>query len=147
MVVMVRTFALALALALSTAGCAQVVSHLPSVIAAVTDGMLVIDSIERFIDAFFRQKPSPDLEKKVRDGIARSRSALSAALRLAQGTEKLEQAQIDAAFADFKAAYTELLVILGPLGVQQQGTALRATPGGLIVPEPLALTFKLKVSK
>lgn len=125
-------------------GCATISSTLPIIIAAVTDGVMVLDSIQVFADAFFRNKPNEDLEKKVRDGIARSRSALNAALRLAQGAEKLDQAKIDEAFVEFKRAYADLLVLLTPLGVQQQGTALKAIPGGLIVPEPLALTVKAR---
>lgn len=130
--------------AVSGAGCATVASSLPIVIAAVTDGMLVLDSIQMFVDTFFKIKPNQDLEKKIRDGIARSRSALNAALRLAQGAEKLDQAKIDEAFAEFRAAYADLLVLLGPLGVQQQGSTLKATPDGLIVPEPLAITLKAR---
>lgn len=123
--------------------CAAVVSSLPLVIAAVTDGMLVLDSLKPFVDAYFKNRPNEDLEKKVATASARARGALNAALRIAQATDKLNQAKVDEAFADFRVAYSDLLVLLGPLGVQQQGDRLRATPGGMIVPEPLALKLKI----
>lgn len=135
---------LLLPLALSPVGCATVATNLPIVIAAVMDASLILESLTSFIDAYFRVRPDADLEKKVRDAMTKTRAALNTALRLAQGAEKLNQAQIDAAFADFKAAYAELLVILAPLGVTAKGAELKAVPGGLIVPEPLALTIRAR---
>jgi hypothetical protein len=105
---------------------------------------MVLDSIQTFVDTYFRLKPNQDLQSKVADAMARTRSALNAALRISQGAEKLDQAKIDEAFADFRRAYADLLVLLGPLGVQQQGGSLKATPGGLAVPEPLGLTIKVR---
>jgi hypothetical protein len=134
-----------LPLCLGQVGCATVASNLPVIIAAVMDAEMILSSLQSFVDAFFKVKPDEALEKKVRDAMARTRSALNAALRLAQGAEKLDQAKIDEAFADFKAAYAELIVILAPLGVSMSGSTLKATPGGgLIVPEPLALTLKAR---
>lgn len=135
---------LALPLALGTPGCATIASNLPIVIAAVLDAQMILDSLTGFVDAFFRVKPDADLEKKVRDSMARTKSALNVALRLAQGAEKLDQAKIDEAFKEFRLAYADLLVLLAPLGVSASGNVLKATPGGLIVPEPLALTVKAR---
>lgn len=135
---------IALPLLLGSPGCATIASNLPIVIAAVLDAQIILDSLTSFVDAFFKVKPDADLEKKVRDSMARTRSALNAALRLAQGAEKLDQAKIDEAFKEFRGAYTELLALLAPLGVSASGNTLKATPGGLIVPEPLALTLKAR---
>jgi hypothetical protein len=120
-------------------GCATIASKLPAVISAVTDGMMVLDTIEAFIRNYFTKHPAPETQARVDVAIARTRGALSAALRTAHGAEKLDQAQIDAAFADFKAAYQDLMVLLTPLGVRS-GDRLAAAPNssGLIVPEPLA---------
>jgi hypothetical protein len=139
---------LALLVALAAApvsGCAAIVSNLPAVIAAVTDGMMVVDAIEAFVRRFFAASPNPDLQRKVDVAVSKTRSALSAALRISDGAQKLDQAQVDAAFADFKTAYLELVALVAPLGVQQQGDTLRATPGGgLVVPEPLALRLRVR---
>jgi hypothetical protein len=125
-----------------TLGCA-VVPYLPTVIAAVTDANMILDGIEKFVERFFAAKPDSVLQAKVEIAVARTRGALNLALRSAQGVEKLDQAQIDAAFVDFKIAYQELLALTAPLGVSS-GPALRAVPGGLNVPEPMALTLKVK---
>ncbi len=118
-------------------GCA-VVPYLPKVIAAVTDGMMVLDTIEKFIDRYFQSRPNAELQKKADTAIARTRSALDAALRIANGAEHLNQAKVDEAFAEFRIAYTDMMALLGPFGVSS-GDALRATPGGLVVPQPLAM--------
>jgi hypothetical protein len=136
---------LGLTLSMGTIGCATIAANLPNVIAAVLDSQMILDSISTVVDAYFKVKPNADQEKKVLTAMARARSALNAALRAAQGAEKLDQAQIDDAFKDFREAYTELLALTGPLGVTAQGKTFKAAPGGgLIVPEPLALTLKAR---
>lgn len=138
-----RLAALLLTAVLAAPGCAAVVSALPAVVAAVTDAALVVDSIERFVTRYFVAKPDPARQKDVEAALARARAALDVALRVAQGAEKLDQQQVDAAFAEFRLAYEELLVLVKPLGVSS-GEALRATPGGLAVPEPMALKLRLR---
>lgn len=141
----IRIILLAAALAVPVASCAAVVSALPVVIAAVQDGMLVLDAIDSFVENVFKVRPDTDLQKKIDAAIVRTRLALDTALRLSQGTEKLTQAQLDAAFNDFRIAYQDLVALVAPLGVSTgTGTTLRAMPGGgLQVPEPLALRLKV----
>jgi hypothetical protein len=127
------------------AGCAAIASNLPAVIAAVTDGMMVVDAIEHFIARFFAASPNPELQRKVDAALAKTRSALSVALRTSEGAQHLDQANVDEAFAGFRTAYLELVALVGPLGVQQQGDTMRATPGGgLVVPEPLAIRLRVR---
>lgn len=129
---------LAAALALPIAGCARFVSKLPVVISMVTDGTMVLDTIEAFVHKFFEAHPSPEKQQKIGAAIAQARIALHAALRTAHGAEKLNQSKVDEAFADFRDAYRALIELVGPLGIQS-GDRLAVTPGGLMVPEPLAL--------
>ena len=119
-------------------GCATVAAYLPTVIAAVQDGALVVDTIERFVDRYFEAKPNPEKQKQADQAIARTRSALDLALRTASGAQDLNDAKVDEAFAEFRRAYTDLVVLLGPLGLAT-GEGLRASPGGLTVPTPLAM--------
>lgn len=137
---MLKKLALIVAFAFAVPACAAVVASLPTIVAAVTDGLMVVDSIKQFVDTYFKVQPNAALESKVEIAITRVRQALHVALRATKGTEKLTQEQVDAAFAEFRAAYTELLVLVGPLGVTT-GDTLRATPGTLSVPEPMALTL------
>jgi hypothetical protein len=140
-------FLLTALLAFNVPACAAVVTTLPAIIAAVVDGALVLDTIASFIRRYFAAHPDPsnqDKLLKVEIAIARARAALDAALRIAQGAEKLNQAKIDEAFADFRMAYQELLILVQPFGISSGGDKLAATPGGLKVPEPMALTLKVK---
>lgn len=151
---MKKVSALVIALALLTGpGCAAVVSNLPVVIAAVTDAQMIINSIQTFVDAYFARHPDLDADTKAKidHAIGVTQSSLQAALRIAQGAEKLDQAEIDAAFADFKAAYSTLLALIAPLGVSAADTAnggqvlaVLRTSEGLIVPTPLAMTLRVK---
>lgn len=131
-------------LTVGNVGCATVVPALPTVIAAVTDAVMILDGIQNFVDKYFAAKPNPALEEKVGDAMQKTRAALNVALRSAQGAQDLDQAKVDDAFKNFRAAYQELMVILGPLGVASAGNTLMAVPGGLQVPEPMALTLKVE---
>jgi hypothetical protein len=144
-----RGFVLGLALVFSVSSCAAVVASLPKVIAVVTDASLILDQINTFVNGVFAAadaagKPETDLQKKFNEAITKARSALAAANRTAAGAENLSQSQIAEAFADFRAAYQDLLALVGPLGVSTgNGNGDKAASSGpsLQVPEPLALTL------
>lgn len=131
------------ALVTTTPGCAAFISKLPVVISAVTDGMLVLDTIEAFSHSYFTVHPDAAKSAQVDALIAKSRTALDAALRIANASTELDQAQVDAAFTDFKTAYTELIALVESIGIKASGTRLQASPGGLTVPQPLAFTIKV----
>jgi hypothetical protein len=145
----VRLLPLAAALALLMAaapGCATVAAYLPTVIAAVTDGALVVDTIERFADRYFRSRPDAEFQKKVDVAIARTRSALDLILRTAGAADAHNQGDREKALAEFREAYTHLVALLGPIGLMTAppGGALMAMPGDrLMVPEPMALTLRV----
>jgi uncharacterized membrane protein len=123
-------------------GCAGVTALLPSVIAAVTDGLMVLDTIKNYADRYFsRHTDTPALQAQIDAALTRARLALDAALRATHGAEKLTQHDVDLAFKEFRDAYMSLLLLVGPIGVSNAADgALRATPDGLQVPAPLALT-------
>lgn len=130
-------------LALTTSpGCATIESKLPAIISAVTDGVLILDSIDAFAKTFFSLHPDATKQQTVNVAIARAKGTLDAALRIVSGVEKIDQAKIDEAFADFKVAYTDLLAVVSSIGVKTAGDRFLASPGGITVPEPLALKLK-----
>lgn len=136
---LLATFVLVLCSAFLAPGCAAIAAALPDVIAAVTDGAQIIDAIEHFVALYFASHPDADKQKAVGEAITKARSALNLALRSAQGAKDLDDAKIDAAFADFKAAYLELIALCAPYGVKQAKVGrFAAAPGSLIVPEPIA---------
>lgn len=127
------------ALAFAAPGCAAVIAALPTVIAYAQDAAFILDEVQRFVDAYFAVHPNADLQKQVETAGARARSALDLALRSATGAQDLDQAKVDAAFAEFSKAWQDYLVLVGPFGVKSGAPRLAAAPGGgLLVPEPLA---------
>jgi hypothetical protein len=131
-------------LALPTTGCAAVASLLPTVIAAVTDAALILDQIEDYMHRYFAANPNPEKEKQVFRALGKCRGTLIVAQRTSQGAHELDQQKVDAAFTDFKAAYTELTALLdGVPGLRVQrpgdGPMLAAGPDQLILPPPIAM--------
>lgn len=133
-----------LLLAAQLLACAAVMTHLPMVIAAVTDGSMVLDAVESFVKKSPAVLADEARRAQVETALAAARAALSVALRLAQGVRAMDQAQVDEAFRDFRLAYAALLQLVGPLGVKTSGGNLMAvSPGMLLVPEPLAFRVRL----
>jgi hypothetical protein len=126
--------------------CAPIMAALPTVIAAVTDAVVILDQIEAFVDAYFARNPDPPKQALAAKAIAKTRASLNTALRTSRGTEELNQERVDQAFAEFRAAYQDLLVVVGPLGVRPPGALTAAPASGevLEVPEPEALHLSVR---
>lgn len=126
---------------LALTGCAELLTFLPKVIAGVTDAQMVLDKIEDYVDALFTVQPNPKLQRSIDIAMDRCRTALNVALRTTSAAKELSEADVEAAFSDFKKAYRNLLVLVEPLGVTEgaPGDKMAALPTGLVVPPPLAL--------
>jgi hypothetical protein len=145
---------LVLLLAIALQACAPILSALPTVIAAVTDGMQIVDMIEQHADLALDQTGTDAaIKQRVHEALTRAKAALNAALRAAQGAEqagKLDQASVDAAFADFKAAYRDLLEVVQPFGIKETGDlrlSARATRTGTTLEVPRPEAFQLSVKR
>lgn len=134
----------AIAIGVAAPACAAVASALPIITATVQDAAVILDSIEDFSRHYFAVKPDPEKEKKVFAAVTKCRAALNATLRATKGTEELTQKQYEQAFADFTAAYNELLALVGPLGVRPAGS-LAAARGGESLEVPTAESFLRQV--
>lgn len=141
---MIGVFFSAIALLTATPSCAPVFAALPHVIAAVVDAQQIIDTIVTFVDRWFVAHPDPVAKAKVDAAVMKTRAALNVLLRAANGAEKVGQEKIDAAFADFKAAYLELIALVHPYGVNPSPTEnfpkLSASGDTLTVPTPVLIT-------
>lgn len=124
-------------------GCAALTAALPMIIPAISEAALILDQIQTFVGSYFKAHPDAVKETEVTDKLQRARATLVAAERATSGADHLNQKQWDSAIADFKAAYTDLLAAVSPLGVHQGGGLLTAPGPGLSVPEPTALTLKV----
>lgn len=120
--------------------CKEFLAALPKVVSVVQDAMLILDQVESFTDQYFKAHPNHEREKAVKDGLARSRSALIAVQRAGVGADKLDRGATLSAIADFQAAYGELLKACeGIPGLNVGALGDAAPPGGLTIPEPLAM--------
>jgi hypothetical protein len=143
---LIKIVGLVLALSVGTS-CSQLLPLLPTIVAAVQDAALIIDRIERYVDAVFAAKPDPAAETAVRTALDETRVALSMALRASKGAADLGRDDAVAAFAEFRQAYVALLKLLKPLGVVEAnyattGEYAAARGAGLVVPTPLAMGFQ-----
>ena len=105
-----------------------------------------LDLIQGFVSGYFRSKPDAVMEQKVDDAMEKAHEGLITATKLLEGVEAATQLQIDNATADFDAAWTELIKLVGPLGVKisKPGEHLMLSEGerGIVVDEPEILTLR-----
>ncbi len=130
--------------AIAVPACAAFVSALPVIIAVANYAAMVLDDIQHFADIWFRTHPDASKQAAVDAAVSKCRAALALAERATAGAEALDQKQVDAAFADFREAYTALLDLVAPIGVKAVGPGVQAPPGGLQVPSAESLTPKVK---
>lgn len=95
----------------------------------------VLDMVEARVDAL--QLP-PEVDKRVRVGIAACRAANAAALAAAEGAEQSVESA-NAAFEPFRKEWAALAQILEQVGVLGTDGAFKAAPGEVAIPQPLAL--------
>jgi hypothetical protein len=130
-------------------GCAAVMASLPAIIAAIQSSSLIVNQIESFVNLYFQLNPNTTNQQKVADAIAKLRTALVAAQAIANGVDKMDQGQIDAAFVEIRNAYTDLVSLCGSLGigVKMTGKSMKADYSAgtrtLIVPEPMIFSGKV----
>lgn len=124
------------------AGCGLLTSAVPAiedVIMVVQDGATILDAIDTIAHQFFLAHPDQVLQAKYDASMAKCRISLDAALRTARAAKEFKQGEANAAFADFRAAYTELTGLLGSSGIQPQPASI----GGAHVPIPIAMTYRV----
>ena len=130
--------------------CATIVPMLPKLVAVVTDAMATLTVIDSAVDGWLDQHPNvdPKLRRDYEAAYTRCVTALNAANHALAGAEKLDQQDIDAAFAEFRAAYLalrDLLVMQGVAVAAGNGElSVSASPSDAIVlPVPEAFTYRL----
>jgi hypothetical protein len=98
------------ALGLATAACAPVIGALPQIVAVITNASATLQLIDSAVRAWLDRHPgtNPALRERYRGAYERCLSALDAATHALSGADKLDQQEVDAAFAEFKLAYLAL---------------------------------------
>jgi hypothetical protein len=145
---MLKRLCLVLALTLALPGCAALMSALSIVDAAVSEAGLILDVIDSAAKQYFAANPDSDKKELYGEAMAKARLSLAAAVRMANGVEKLDQQKIDEAFAEFRKAYSAVLALAGPLGIVKpsgsEGYSVSVGGAAVSVPEPMALTLQVE---
>ena len=138
-----RLFCLALACmvvgACTPAQVATVVETLPKVVQYIQDAQLILDQIDAAAQPILALKADPELNKEYAKQLGSARSALQVAIRTTKGGQALSQGEIDAAFAEFKQAYTQLSSFLETSGLKVKGLMSSPDGGGVDIPTPLVV--------
>lgn len=122
-------------LALSVSGCATVVPLLPQIVTYVQDAEIGVNAVVALVGSLGLDAGQVKL---IDQTAAKALLAADAVAKLAQGGEAVNQAQVDAAFADFKVAFNDLMALVGPYGIHVGDVpkATRTAGGGWVIPMP-----------
>lgn len=123
-------------------GCAAFLSELPTMVAAVSDAVLILETIEKFAGTYFTSHPDSTSQTKITAALQKARNALMVAEHALSAADEVNHDQFYAAIKDFGDAYQELMVLVGPLGVKEASPGLKAGPNELLVPRPNILGQK-----
>ena len=137
------TLTLFLVFCTATAGCA---SLLPGIILAAQDSEMILQNIQNFSDNYFLLHPNTAEQTKINNDISVAGTALDGAIRAVSGITDITQTQADAAFANFEAAYSDLLTVVKDIGITTADvtSTTKTASGGLIVPTPIIMLNKAK---
>lgn len=125
-------------------GCAAVAAALPVLTAVVTDAFAVLSVIDGAARHWFTLHPNKEVERHYLEVYTKTIKALNAANHALAGAKNLDQDQYDAAFAEFRDAYAELMELLERHGISEQ-QKLKLSDGSTVhLPEPLALTHRVE---
>lgn len=138
-----RLFCMALACmfvgACTPAQVATVVESLPKVVQYIQDAQLILDQIDAAAQPILALKADPELNKEYAKQLGSARSALQVAIRTTKGGQALSQGEIDAAFSEFKQAYTQLSSFLETSGLKVKGLMSSPDGGSVDIPTPLVV--------
>jgi len=122
-------------------GCAalqQAVPYLQDAVEVAQDAGSVLAFISNLVQAFFTASPNPALSAQIGSAIGTAELALSAAVQAVDGVVNLSAEQEDAAFANFRAAYTQIVNLLTQNGVLGAG-AKAGVASPPVLPVPLVM--------
>lgn len=125
-------------------GCgASFVDVVRTTLTIVTDAIIILDQIERYVDIYFEKHEvkDPNLKPTLDSLIARCRSAIDLVARLAYAGRAWDSDDITTALKEFEAAFIDLMALIEPLGIHVEGWP--ASPyldrSLVVVQRPLAL--------
>ena len=136
-------------LAIVSTACAPVIRALPQIVSVITDASATIQLIDSAVSAWFARHPDvkPEVRDQYRAAYERCLIALNVANHAAAGAGALDQQEVDAAFAEFRAAYLALrdLLVLERVATVAPDGRLSVDDGAdlIVLPEPVALRLQV----
>lgn len=116
---------------------------LDDVIFDVQDAASILSTIRSVVEIFFMAHPAPGVQATVEKALADAELGLNAAVRATRGAKELSKEQLDAAWRDFRLAWSELEHILHDAGVVtgdgKFAVAREGREGEIRFPVPLAM--------
>jgi hypothetical protein len=119
---------------------------LTKIAAVITNARIVLDIIDGGVQEWFRTHPDvPEKAKQEYEKLhKKALLALDAAAQAVAGSTDLSQDEYDAAFAEFRQAYIDLVNLLHREGIARDNTMGAADGSTLVIPEPMALSHRVE---
>jgi hypothetical protein len=133
---------LAIVLAVALTGCAAMLPYLVAAGQVAQWVAALLDQIEPAKEVYFDARPSPDLELRVDQSIARLRMALSALDEAVLAAQSAHDADVEAAKAHVLRCYEELYALLETSGLLGEIAGLGGR-GGTPLPTPDEVAARL----
>jgi hypothetical protein len=128
-----------------TTGCPAAIPVLTTIAAVIHNARIVLDIIDGGAQEWFRTHP--ETPEKVRAEYAKLHQkallALDVAAQSVSGATDLSQKEYDAAFAEFKQAYINLVDLLHRQSIASDNLMGASDGSTFVIPEPMALSFKV----
>lgn len=129
---------------LTLTGCPALAKVLPivtNIITEILDAERKLDAVDAHAQQWFKSYPNEALEAKWKTSVDHARASLDVALKTAHGAEELSQADHQAAFQQFGAAWTKLYELGISIGIIGKEGAISTGPrAAIIIETPLALS-------
>ena len=120
----------AITLTLALAGCAALLPYLMVAGQVAQWVATIIDQVEPAKEAYFDARPSPDIEQRIDQAVARTRMALTALNEAVLAAEDSNDADVEGAKTHLLKCYDELYALLETSGLLGEIAGLGAAPGG-----------------
>lgn len=127
-----------------TTGCGLLHAAIPvieDILSIVADAQALLEAISAAAAIFFAAHPElHDQQVVFQKKYGQCEVALDTITRLGRGGEAADKGQLEQAFNEFRAAYTDLEQLVGSLGIKS-GDKLAAGRDVVTLPAPIAMTY------
>jgi hypothetical protein len=130
---------------IAVVSCAAIMPLIPEIVSVIDNAFFVMNVIDKAVDEWHQNHPDADPRffSDYRLAYVKTETALDAARKAMQGSTALDQKSYDAAFADFKNAYADLVILLSNQGIAKDGKLMASGSYSIPLPQPKAMTYQV----